>query len=185
MRTNQSKLRSGLVAACLVVGLVAVGCGDDADDGTPMAGTGGSGGSAGGAGTAAGSGGSGGRAGGGGGGGTSGGPSIPECISKTTTKLGGSAAAMTCSNCVCNKAPKLATDCVNTVDCWDLILCAGKFMCTGASQISCLMTNCPTLIDDTASTTAATAFGTPIVRMMCGNECLPPAGDAGTADAGM
>jgi hypothetical protein len=95
---------------------------------------------------------------------------------------------MACATCACTKDTKLALNCANTVDCWDLIKCAGTFNCSpgGMTNVTCLMANCAMYIDDTASTGAATPFGFPIVRSMCGTECpVTPAGDAGAADAGI
>lgn len=167
-----------VMAACFAVALAGVGCGDDEPSDAGTAGTGGAAG--------AGAGGMSGGGGRGGGGGASGGPSQMACVTATVAKIG--ATGMACATCVCEKNVMLATACANTTECWDLIRCAGQFNCApgGVTNVACLMANCGTLIDDAASTGAATPFGTPIVRTMCGTECpsAPPPGDGGT-DAGI
>ena len=104
---------------------------------------------------------------------------------KTVAKLG--AQGMACATCVCTKNTKLATDCANTSQCWNLIRCAGANNCApgGMTDVSCLTSKCADFIMDTPSNNAATPFGSPVVRMMCGMECPSmPAGDGGT-DAGI
>ncbi|HKP62943.1 MAG TPA: hypothetical protein VJV78_39680 [Polyangiales bacterium] len=179
MRTNQTKWSVGLVAACFVVGLAAVGCGDDSDGGA--AGSGGSAGSAGASGSTGGSGGAAGKS-GSGGGGSGGGPSVMECVTKTNAAQG-PAANMACNMCLCQMGTKDTLACSNNADCWKLIGCIRQ-NCPADNSCATMPTGvCYQFVAGGAAT--ATPVGQ-LIRGACMSTCVTtPTGDGGAADAGI
>jgi hypothetical protein len=173
MKMQYTKLTHVLAVTCFAIALTAMGCGDDEGDGA-AAGTGG-GGAGGAAGTTAGTGGA--KAGTGGTGG--GGPTMAECVSKTSAIL--TPARMACTNCVCTKGLAAATTCANEPMCWPLISCVGASGCA-TTDMACIIAACGTSLGGAA---AATPFGAPVVRGMCSAECETSGGDAGADDAGL
>lgn len=180
MRTNQTKWSYGLVAACFVVGLAAVGCGDDSDGGA--GGTGGTAGSAGASGSSGASGGGAGKS-GSGGGGSGGGPSVMECVTKTNAAQGMSA-NMACNMCLCTMGTKDTLACTNAAngDCWKLIGCIRQ---NCPADNSCAINAGGVCVPFVAGGAATAMPVGMLIRGGCASVCVTATGDGGTADAGI
>lgn len=166
----------GVLAACFVVALGSVGCGDDEDPPATNGGTGGTSGTgAGTGGTGGGTSGSGGRAGAGTGGGAA--PTAAQCIA-SVGMITANRIAPACATCLCNMNLTATNACNAMPMCWALIGCIGD-NCPD-NPTSCALTSCMASI---GGSTQAMPVGD-VLNGPCAAMC-DRGGDGGAPDAGL